>query len=122
MTTLREQYDTWSEPYLGDDFSAQAMDARGLETRRLAARVLAAPVGTVVGGGRWVPELTVAVQGGEPSLLTADGKPGDRGHWCLNETRCKASGDWVYYERWAHAGRASHGWLCGVCRRLVQSG
>ena len=29
---------------------------------------------------------------------------------------------WIYYERREARGRASHGWVCSECRKLLQTG
>lgn len=117
VIALRDAYNAWAEPNKPDRPA----------TADVAALLMAAPVGTCVGGGQWVPDLTVAsrtpgVEGPRGVLLTEDGRPGTFSAWCRNTERCKASDDWLYYEHWSARGREGHGYLCKECRHLVQSG
>jgi hypothetical protein len=62
-----------------------------------------------------------AVLAGEAAAIeitaTADGRHYDRRGWCEG-----CGGADVRVERWTGAGREFHGWICGTCRRLTQSG
>jgi len=57
---------------------------------------------------------------GEPESveLSEDGSYITTDAWCECVER---PGD-VYVERWAMVGRVFHGWVCGSCRRLTQTG
>lgn len=50
--------------------------------------------------------------------LSEDGSYFESGSWCSCVER---PGD-VYVERWTTVGRTFHGWVCGGCRRLTQTG
>lgn len=63
----------------------------------------------------------------EHALLTGDGRGANRDRWCL----CATEGpepdgipaeEWVRYEYWTAEGRERHGFVHGVCRRLLQAG
>lgn len=134
-TELADAYDAWDRPYLGDDWSG-----RTAQTTRLAALVLAAPLRTelgslVVTSGGWSrergqqadragkpgsDEWLAALGDHEHATLTADGRSAVRDAWCGRPD--ESGSNWVRYEGWAAAGRVSHGFVCGDCRRLVQTG
>ena len=132
----------WSQLFLGDDYAA-----RGEQTRRLAALVLAADLRTRVGDlmvsnagwskGRGDYADSVAEPGSdawraalgdhEHTTMTGDGRGADRQRWC----QCSVHGldpgpvpfgEWVRYEGWTAAGRDAHGFVHSVCRRILQTG
>jgi len=134
-TELRAE---WDEPFLADPRDEAANAARGDLTRALAAATLAARVGTAVGGmtvvgAGWSRERgdyadSVAEVGSdawkaalgshEDATLTSDGRGAIRDAWC----ECPAPGGWVRYEGWTARGCEAHGFVCGGCRRVTQTG
>jgi len=133
LASLRAE---WDAPFLGDDYSA-----RGEQTRKLAALILAAPLRTRVGAlivdtGGWsrergmyadamaergTPEWVTALGDHEHATLTGDGHAAVRSQWCtcLAEFR---TGEWVRYEYWTAHGCEHHGFVHSECRRLLQVG
>jgi hypothetical protein len=138
---MTAEWEAWSAPFLADPSDEAANAARAAQTRQLAAAILAAPVGAKVGAmtlvtAGWSRERgdqadAVAGPGSEAwitalgahehATLTADGKSANRQAWC----ECPGLNDfenWVRYEGWTARGCEAHGFVCGTCRRLAQTG
>lgn len=138
LTGLRE---AWDEPFLADPRDEQANEARGEQTRELAAAILSVPLMTGAGGmtivsAGWSKERgeyagavadpavdsaawIAALGPHEDAVLTSDGRPAVRTGWCADP------GDpatWVRYEGWSARGCEAHGYVCADCRKLTQTG
>jgi hypothetical protein len=131
----------WDAPFTGEDY-----DARGAQTRKLAALILAAPLRTRVGelivdtGGwsrerglhadsvaeRGTPEWIAALGDHEHATLTGDGHAAVRSEWCVcaeeDELGSRPAEQWVRYEYWTARGCEYHGYVHSVCRKLLQVG
>jgi hypothetical protein len=125
----------WDQPFTGDDYGA-----RGEQTRKLAALILAAPLRTRIGelivdAGGWsrerglyadmladrgTPAWVAALGDHEHATLTADGHAAVRGQWCAC-TVVRAD-EWVRYEYWTARGCEHHGFVHAGCRKLLQVG
>jgi hypothetical protein len=132
---LAAAYAEWDTPCLGDDWAGRAA-----QTHRLAMLIMAAPLLTEVGGlvvntGGWSRKTSdradaagkpgsdawyAALGDHEHATLTADGRGADRSAWCASPDETAAN--WVRYEGWTAAGCVAHGFVCGDCRKLVQTG
>ena len=129
---LAAQYERWNRPGSSEDRAAQ--------TRRLAAQLLDAPLATRMPDGMiavtagWdlaagqradaagkpgSAEWLAALGRHDRVLLTADGRGCTPERWCTDPNGAQ---EWVAYERWTAEGRAAHGFVCGDCRKLLQSG
>lgn len=52
-------------------------------------------------------------------VLSSDGGQVDATAWCDDSS---PGTEWVRYERWKVVGLVAHGYVCGYCRRLTQTG
>jgi hypothetical protein len=104
-----------------------------------AKLILAAPLRTEFDGlikaeGTWSKEAGERAskahpEGGEAwhtalgphktATLTADGGGAESSVWCPDSP---PADEWMRYERWSARGLEAHGYVCALCRRLVQSG
>ena len=130
----------WDAPFTGD-MTDEAISARGDLTRELASLILGAQIMTRVGdltvvGGGWSKERgdyadataeagsagwIAALGAHENATLTSDGRGANRQAWC----ECAGLNDaaaWVRYEGWTEQGMDAHGFVCGTCRRITQTG
>jgi hypothetical protein len=74
------------------------------------------------GSPEWVAFLNATPQ--IEATLTSDGRHAETGRWHIDD-RCGGPcpvDQWVRVERWSTAGREFHGFICGDCRGLVQTG
>jgi hypothetical protein len=148
LTELHTLYANWSEPFLADPGDVHACDQRSADTAELAAAILevgarsTAPIALgspdggfmILNGGGWSKETgdtadkagrrgsaewRAALGPYEDTTLTADGKGAIRDAWC----RCGTGAEgWVQYQAWTVQGVDAHGFVCGTCRKITQTG
>lgn len=147
LAKLQTMYANWSQPFLADPSDKHADAERAADTADLAAAIL--EVGArepqivhlygfdgpmVLNGGGWSKETADAADAAAPVgiaewkaalgpyehvTLTADGQGAIRDTWCECGTGAE---DWVRYEGWTVQGMVAHGFVCGTCRKITQTG
>lgn len=138
---LRALRAEWDLPFPVDYTDEDPYTDRTALTRELAEGIMAAQLGTRLGeltivAGGWskttadradadyepgTPEWMQALGPREHATLTSDGRAVNRDAWC----RCtcpEKPGQWVEYEGWVPSGRQAHGFACGTCRKVIQTG
>lgn len=141
---LTAAHEAWSAPFvLSTDgrFDDELFAARTVQTRELAAMILARRCGGKVGGltvaqAGWsaeasrradevidrkgtVAEMRAVLGSYDEVTLTGDGRGVVRE---LDRTCNPPASTWVRYEAWTEAGRVAHGFACPGCRHITQTG